>query len=75
MLVWRSDPGANCIIWKQLMEADKEKNNALVNAHPREQENEAWTSSSSLSRPMVPDSTSTLNIGYHASTEFISAHN
>jgi hypothetical protein len=30
---------------------------------------------SSLSRPTVTDSTPTLNIGYHVTTEFISAHN
>jgi MADS-box transcription factor len=57
------------------MEAEKEKNNALMNAHLREQQNVASTSSPSLSPPMVPDSMPTLNIGYHASTELITAHN
>ncbi|CAD6223157.1 unnamed protein product [Miscanthus lutarioriparius] len=48
---------------KKLMEAEKEKNNALMNAHLREQQNGASTSSPSLSPPMVPDSMPTLNIG------------
>jgi MADS-box transcription factor, plant len=57
------------------MEAEKEKNKALMNAQLREQQNGASTSSPSLSPPIVPDSMPTLNIGYHASTEFITALN
>lgn len=50
-------------VLQKLMEAEKEKNNALMNAHLREQQNVASTSSPSLSPPMVPDSMPTLNIG------------
>lgn len=56
---------------KQLMEAEKEKNNDLINAHLRGQQNGATTSSPSPTPATVPDSMSTLNIGYHASTVFI----
>ena len=46
------------------MEAEKEKNRALVNAHLREQQNGASTSSPSPSPSAVPDPMQTLNIGY-----------
>ncbi|PVH65232.1 hypothetical protein PAHAL_2G441300 [Panicum hallii] len=46
-------------VLQKLMEAEKEKNNTLMNAHLREQQNGASTSLPST----VPDSMSTLNIG------------
>ncbi|KAL6841972.1 hypothetical protein ACP4OV_028484 [Aristida adscensionis] len=48
---------------QKLMEAEKEKNNALINAHMREQQNGATTSSPSPPLAAVPDSVPTLNIG------------
>lgn len=50
-------------VLQKFMEAEKEKNKALMNAQLREQQNGASTSSPSLSPPIVPDSMPTLNIG------------
>ncbi|RLN34163.1 MADS-box transcription factor 18-like [Panicum miliaceum] len=50
-------------VLQKLMEAEKEKNSALMNAHPREQQNRASTSLPSPSPSTVPDSMPTLNIG------------
>jgi len=47
------------------MEAEKEKNNALMNAHLREQQKGASTSLPSPPPSTVPDSMPTLNIRYH----------
>ncbi|KAL6656925.1 hypothetical protein ACP70R_004705 [Stipagrostis hirtigluma subsp. patula] len=48
---------------QKLMEAEKEKNNALLNSHLREQQNGATTSSASPPLATVPDSVPALNIG------------
>ncbi|OEL32229.1 MADS-box transcription factor 18 [Dichanthelium oligosanthes] len=48
---------------KKLVEAEKEKNNALMSAHLREQRHGASTSSPSPSLSTVPDSMPALNIG------------
>jgi len=45
------------------MEAEKEKNNALMNAHLREQQNGGSTSLPSTPPSTVPDSMPSLNIG------------
>nr|APP89658.1 APL3 [Panicum virgatum] len=50
-------------VLQKLMEAEKEKNNALMNAHLREQQNGASTSLPSPPLSTVPDSLPTLNIG------------
>ncbi|RLM86593.1 MADS-box transcription factor 18-like [Panicum miliaceum] len=47
----------------ELMEAEKEKNNTLMNAHLREQQNGASSNLPSPSPSTVPDSMPTLNIG------------
>jgi len=57
-------------VLQKLMEAEKEKNNALMNAHLREQQNRASTSLPSPPLSTVPDSLPTLNIGYHTSIVF-----
>ncbi|KAF8668686.1 hypothetical protein HU200_051869 [Digitaria exilis] len=48
---------------QKVMEAEKEKNNALMNAHFREQQNGASTSAPSPSPSTVPDSMPILSIG------------
>ncbi|TKW35713.1 hypothetical protein SEVIR_2G393300v4 [Setaria viridis] len=50
-------------VLQKLMEAEKEKNNALMNTHLREQQNGASTSSPSPPPSTVPDSLPTLDIG------------
>lgn len=50
-------------VLQKLMEAEKEKNKALMNAHIQEQQNGASTSSAPTLPSMVPDPMPTLNIG------------
>uniref|UniRef100_A0A0A9CPK8 Uncharacterized protein n=1 Tax=Arundo donax TaxID=35708 RepID=A0A0A9CPK8_ARUDO len=50
-------------VLQKFMEAEKEKNNALMNTHLWEQQNGASASSLSPSPATVPDSMPTLNIG------------